>query len=113
MKKFIWEIIKSKSQDHWLEVKGDDGSRVYLKNEKSKPIYPYHAVCKFDGCVHFYAYSNGLGYGHKCTPNEDKCMCLEEYRHICDIDAEIEMLQELKKTAQQFFKGKTGEDYWK
>src|SRR3990167_10257161 len=101
-----WEIIKEKSKDHWLEVKGDDGSRVFenSRDRTGKPIYPSSAVCKWDGCVDYRSYANGKGYGHECN---DKCDCYEDYIHICDIDSFIEELQELKKVAVKYFKNKT------
>lgn len=106
-----WTIIKDKTGDHCLEVKYDDGSTVFPSGDKKGiPIYPYSAVCKWDGCVHFYAYSNGYGADHEC---EEDCQCMEGYRHICDIDYEIKLLQDLKATAMEFFKGKTGEEYWR
>ena len=104
-----WKTIKEKTTEFWLELKGDDGSRnIYGKKET--PIYPYHAICKFDGCVDLRTYANGYSYDHEC---KDGCQCCEDYIHICDLDQFIKDLQDLSKKAKEFYKGKTGEDYWK
>ena len=106
-----WIINEKTSKDHWLEILLDDGSKVFrgLDDEIGKPLYRSEAVCKWDGCVDLRRYSNAYGAGHKCQEN---CPCLEEYIHICDVDQFIKELQELKKIASEYYKGKTGEDYW-
>lgn len=103
-----WEIIKNKTQDHWLELKGDDGSRVWEQGQDwkkdGKPIYPYHAVAKWDGCVFFSDYANGYGYDHE---HDERCEvgngCCEQTIHICDIDDMIAMLQGIKDKAKEHF----------
>lgn len=101
--KFEWEIVEEETKPYWLEIKGDDGSKSWSARESEKnanPIYPYGASVKFDGCIHFWTWANGKGYGHEC---EDKCDCCENYLHICDIDQMIEILQTLKKKAKEHF----------
>ena len=106
MKTFKWENIKEETQEHWLEVKGDDGSVVFEDKDdtKGRPIYPYHAIAKWDGCIIFEDYSNGYGYGHKHDKScEEGRGCCEQNIHICDIDDMIEMLQKLKEKAKEHF----------
>lgn len=106
MGKFKWEVIKDKTKDYWLEIKGDDGSRVVIGDDEKnwEPIYPYHAVAKWDGCVMYSDYANGYGYDHK---HDESCAngngCCEQTIHICDIDDFIEMLQKLKEKAKEHF----------
>lgn len=95
-----WVIQKDKTKDHWLEVNGYEGSAVINPDHTETPLYSYQAICKWDGCVHFY---QGL---------EDDDVNEPEYIHICDLDQMIEALQELKKTGVKFFKDKSGEEYW-
>lgn len=107
-----WVIDKTKTTKNVLELKYDDGSKMWNTGEDEEkdgvPIFPYQATCKWDGCIHFNAYSNGYGSDHECENEE--CPCLVEYRHICDIDFEIKMLQELKEKAKEYFKD---EEEWK
>ncbi|MDD5362280.1 MAG: hypothetical protein PHN88_09120 [Ignavibacteria bacterium] len=107
-----WEIIKENSKDYWLELKGWDGGEKYPFGELDKrtKIYSVHIACKWDGCIDYRTYSNGYSYDHEC---DDDCPCCQDYIHICDIDEFIKDLQQLKKVAIQYYKGKSGEEYWK
>ena len=79
-----WEIIPEKTDRLWLEVKEPDGW--------------YTAICKWDGCVHFYRYHN-VPYPQ---PEDDK-MALDDYIHYCSLDEEIERLTKLRDKAREFF----------
>ena len=92
-----WEIDQSKTQDHWLELVEKSNGRVY-----------HRASAKWDGCIHYTAWSN---------EGEGDTICGPDYIHICDIDEEIDRLKRLKAAAVEFFKdhhyfndswGKTG-----
>lgn len=77
-----WEVDVEKTKDHWLEVVEKFDGRVY-----------YRAAVKWDGCIHYEAFTNeGEDGGDR------------EYRHICRLDEEIDRLQRLKKMAQAHFK---------
>lgn len=105
-----FEIIKSKTQDHWLELQGTDVGFVFEnEDKKGKTIWNYKVVCKWDGCVDFRQYSNGYSWDHECN---DECQCLEEYIHICDVDDFMKVLEEIKKQGKEFFKDKSGSEYW-
>lgn len=101
--------IEDKTKDYWLELKGDDGSRI-IEGNKQTPIYPIHAVAKWDGCVIYRDFANGYGYDHK---HDDSCEagigCCEQVIHICDIDEMIETLQGIKEQAIKHF----GKDWGK
>ena len=59
----------------------------------------YSAFVKWDGCVEFQSYFNNPK--HLQTP-EDLQDNVDQI-HICDIDEMIEILQSLKKVAQEYF----------
>lgn len=113
MKRF--RIISKNTQNHWLELEGwDEGCGVIEKNGSITPIYNVHVVCKWDGCVDYRSYSNGYGWDHKCDEDcESGRGCCQDYIHICDLSDFIEELKEVRRQAKDFFKNKTGEEYWK
>jgi hypothetical protein len=94
-----WEIIKDKSKDYCLELRGTEGGMVYHGKEE-KPIWNYYAIAKWDGCITFYTYSNGYGYDHEC---EKDCQCCEENMHICDLSDMVKTLLDLKKVATEWY----------
>lgn len=83
----MWEIDKEKTEDHWLEVNDPKGW--------------YHAVVKWDGCVHLNRLHNVP------LPITNKHPQLVDYIHFCNLDEEIERLQNLRDKAKEFF----GEDW--
>lgn len=104
-----FRIIKENTQDYWLELEGTSGGFI-IDGKKRMPIWDIHVVCKWDGCIDYYSYANGYDWGHKC---EEDCQCCEDYIHICSIDDFIEKLTKIKQIAVKFYKGKSGEEYWK
>ncbi len=73
-----WEIDKSKTQSHWLEVTETEFADV-----------TYRAHAKWDGCVQYSRFFNG---------GED-----EDSIHFCDLDDEILRLQRLREAAKKHF----------
>jgi len=100
-------IIKENTQDNWLELEGSESSVV--KGKKLEPIWDTHIICKWDGCTDYRHYSNGYDWRHDC---KEGCQCMEDYIHICSVDGFIEMLKEVRKIGKEFYKGKSGEEYW-
>jgi hypothetical protein len=73
-----WIIDEAKTQGHWLEVNSPDG-------------IDYNASVKWDGCVHFRRYFNGV--------RDDN----SDYIHFCDLDDEIKRLTALRDMAIEKF----------
>ena len=95
-----WEIIKEKTEDHWLELKGSSGAQVQEQGKEWRTFWNMNAVCKWDGCIDLWRYSNGYEFDHECI---DGCQCLVEYSHICDVKDFINSLVELNNIAFNFF----------
>lgn len=99
----IWEIIKDKTEDHWLELKGSSGGKKEVAG-KWVPIWDVHVVCKWDGCVDYETYANGYEYNHECDEDCERGVgCCRDYIHFCDIDDFIKGLIDMKKIAIDFF----------
>lgn len=75
--------IVEKTQDHWLEIEDEDGWSS--------------AQVKWDGCIHYSQYFNNPIHDKKRNPQDTDTL------HICDIDAFIKELQEIKRLAQEHF----------
>lgn len=58
----------------------------------------WSASVKWDGCIHFNRYYNGMSIDDKTGEDCD-------YIHICDVDEMIERLQELRAAAIVHFDG--------
>src|SRR2546427_5769744 len=96
-----WEVIKDKSKEHWLELRGTDGSwGQKIGSKKKETIWNYYAQVKWDGCIHLNIYSNGYSYDHEC---KEDCQCCKEYVHICDIGSFISTLLDLKEIATAYY----------
>lgn len=83
----MWKINEATTKPHWLELETDNQQRS--------------AYVKQDGCIGYRRYFNGE------IPSDDPHEENVDNLHICDIDEEIEYLQNLKRIAVEFF----GEDW--
>lgn len=104
-----WRVVTDQTRPWVLAVEGCDGSAEICPDGSERPLYTYHAFVKFDGCLTYTDYANGYEWNHKC---DEGCQCCEQGIHICDIDHMIAALQELKKTAQEYFKGDPAAKEW-
>lgn len=96
MSKNYWEIDPKNAEDHWVE---------FLDAEMKDPNSRwYHATVKWDGCIHFNRYHNRPWDPSEVNRHEDV-----DYLHICDLDAEIARLTELRDKAKAYFTEKRGE----
>lgn len=79
----LWEVVRDKTENHWLEIKDPEGW--------------HYAVVKWDGCIHFNRYYN--------TPKDEQEKDSEDndYLHICSVDDMINRLQALKEEAIKHF----------
>ncbi len=85
-----WEVVKEKTEDHWLEVRGKiPGAETWRS-----------AVVKWDGCIHFHSYAN---VPLELSPDRKDPACCDDYLHICDIDEMIADLQKIKAMAFEHF----------
>ena len=110
----IFRVISKNTQDHWLELEGQDEGCGTCVDGKLIPIWNVHVICKWDGCTIYNDYSNGYGWDHKHDAEcERGAGCCEQSIHICDVDNFIEELKTIKQMGVEFFKDKGGEEYWK
>lgn len=84
--KFYWrkKLKLEKTEPHWLELVDPEGW--------------YHAIVKFDGCIHFNRYCNIPI--HELQPGQEADI---DYLHICDLDDTIARLQALRDIAKAHF----------
>ena len=80
-----WNVVKEKTQDHWLELRDPEGW--------------FSAVVKWDGCIHLYSYAN-ISLNDRKDGYEDTC---DDYMHICDLDDFEKCLKELREQATKHF----------
>ena len=78
-----WKVIDEETEDHFLVVEDPNGW--------------YEAYVKWDGCITYNKLHNVP------LPQTGEHPQLIESIHICDIDEEIERLQELKKVSIKHF----------
>lgn len=104
-----WRLVQDRG--HSFTAEGYEGSQEQLPDGTWRDLYTVAASGKFDGCVDLRSYVNGYDVNHQCEG--DSCPCCVQSIHICDLDDLIQQLQALKAFGQAYFKGKTGEVYWK
>jgi len=82
---------------HKITQKSNSGALTVRNEDETIDV-----MIKFDGCVHFNQFWNG---DNANTENSENC----DYIHICKVDEMIELLQEIKLKAKEYFKN----EYWK
>jgi hypothetical protein len=78
---------------HWIDLIADVDVCTDASGKK-EPCWWYEAAIKFDGCIHIRTAFNSP------FPKQDED---QEYYHICDIDKQIELLQQLRLAAKAHF----------
>ena len=78
---------------HWLDLEF-----IGSREEYNTPVYS--AAVKWDGCILFSRYYNGVDYMVDSADEMDKNT---DILHICDIDELIESLTKLRDKAKEHF----------
>jgi hypothetical protein len=78
-----WRTEPEKTSEYWLELVDPEGW--------------WHAIVKWDGCIHLDRYFN-FPLGHADAGGENS-----DYLHICELDDVILRLQALRDVARAHF----------